>query len=185
MRASSASAVGSLFRHVTVVYFLTAILRIEREVELEHVDARPRQRSRAACPSVFASTRRRTSASAMPRSRATRGTWNSAAAGEMCGSNARRRRRHEVDRHRRVRILLARRLDVGLDGVDQLLVRRSELGAGRIGRVVARSGGRRPRAEVARRREPLADEARPDHRAVPLDQLTVGLVRETRPGRSP
>ena len=38
-------------------------------------------------PWVLASTRRLTSASEMPRSRATRGTWKSAAAGVMCGSN--------------------------------------------------------------------------------------------------
>src|SRR5262249_11369678 len=38
-------------------------------------------------PSTCDSTRRRISASAAPRSRATRGTWNSAAAGLTCGSS--------------------------------------------------------------------------------------------------
>ena len=78
------------------------------------------------------------------RSRATRGTWKSAAAGEMCGSKP------DADVVTRsigtgsVRVLLARGLDIGLDRVDQLLVRRTEIGARRVRGVVPRARRRRP-----------------------------------------
>ena len=100
------------------------------------------------------------------------------AAGEMCGSSP------DAE-------VVTRSIGTGASGfslraastlavtrVDQLPVGRPELAARRIGGIVAGAGRRRPRAEVARRRERLADDPRPDDRAVPLDQLTVGLIRE-------
>jgi hypothetical protein len=84
----------------------------------------------------------------------------------------------QIDRNRRARVLLARRRDVGFDVVNQLLVRRAELTARRIRRVVSGAGGRGPRAKVPGRRESLADDPRADDLSVPLDQLSVGVVGE-------
>ena len=76
------------------------------------------------------------------------------------------------------RILGLEPRDVGRDPVDQLLVGRTEVRSRRGPGVVAAAGRRRPRVEVARRGERLADDARADDLAVALDQLAVGLVRE-------
>ena len=65
-----------------------------------------------------------------------------------------RRGGHQVDRDRRAGVLLARRLDVGGNVVDELLVGRPELRARRVRRVVAGPRGRGPRAKVPWRRNP-------------------------------
>ena len=46
-------------------------------------------------PSIWASTSARTRSSGRPRALATRGTWNSAASGEMCGIEAAARGGHQ------------------------------------------------------------------------------------------
>ena len=64
--------------------------------------------------------------------------------------DAGRGRRHEVDRHRDIRVLFLRRFNVGRDGLDQFLVRRSQLATAGVGRVVRRRRCGRPRPEVSR-----------------------------------
>ena len=92
---------------------------VEREIELEHVDDRFAEEAELPAGGMCV-TRSRTSASVMPRSLATRGTWNAAASGEMCGS------RPDAELVTRsigtgdTGVLLLRRLHRGLDAVDQL-----------------------------------------------------------------
>ena len=111
--------------------FFIGTLRIQREIQLQDVDTRFAEEAELP-PGGVARDQPPDVASEIPRSRATRGTWNSAAAGEMCGSNP------DADVVTRsigtghARILLPRRLDVRLDGVDQLLVRRPELAAAEL-----------------------------------------------------
>ena len=62
-------------------------------------------------------------------------------------------RGHEIDRHRHAGFSGLGCVDGGLHRVDQLLVRRPEIRAAGIRRVVSRPGGRRPRPEIAGRRE--------------------------------
>ena len=81
--------------------FLHRMLVVEREVELQDVDDRLAEEAELPPFDVCASTRRRTSASGMPRSRATRGTWNVGRGRRDVRIEAGRRRGHEVDRHRR------------------------------------------------------------------------------------
>src|SRR5262249_35303968 len=71
-------------------------------------------------------------------------------------------------------------VDGGLDGVDQLLVRRSEVRAARIGRVVAVAGRRETAVKVGSAGKTLADDRGPDRPPVAHDELTVRLVAEER-----
>ena len=153
--------------------------RIEGEVELQHVHARLAKEAELASLGV----RRHERADIVLRHAAL--AWRRGAPG-IRRRPARCAGRIPMPRSSRGRSAPARSgwslragFDVRRDGVDQLLVRRPELAAGRVRRVVRRAGRRGPRPEVARRREPLPDEPRTNDPAVPLDQLTVGLVRES------
>ena len=125
---------------------------IEREVELKHVDPRLAQKSEGAALNLGIHQRidplhRR------PRALATRGTWKQAASGEISGSSPLRRGGHQIDRHRRRRILFLQRVHIALErsasallvgpqirahGVDGVIWRVHGLGGvlrvGRIGR---------------------------------------------------
>src|SRR5262249_39705522 len=75
---------------------------------------------------------------------------------------------------------LARGVDCRLQAVDQLLVRRAEIGAAGARRVVPVTGRGRPAVEVAGVGESLPDDLGPDDVSAPLAQLAVGLVAEQR-----
>ena len=156
-------------------HFLIGILRIEREIQLQHVDDGLAEEAELPCGSIcldettdvcfgdaaFAGHAR---------------TWNSAAAGEMCGIESGGGRGDQVNRHWCVRVFLAGGFDVCLDSLDELLVGRSQLAACRVGCVVTRSSSGRTRPEVPRRSKTLPDDARTHDCSVALDQLAVGLV---------
>jgi hypothetical protein len=156
---------------------LDRIVRIEREVELEDVDARLTKDAELPSGGVGINE----TPDIRLRDAALTGHTRNLEVG--CGRRDMRidpggRRRHKINGHRGVRILLACGLDVGRDGVDQLPVGGPELAACRISRVVARSCGRRPRPKVAWRRESLPDDPRSNYRPIALDQLAIGLIRE-------
>jgi hypothetical protein len=79
--------------------------------------------------SVASATSSLTRRTGKPRACATRATWNSAAAGEMCGCS------DEVDGDL-ADTLGAQPLDVRRDAIDERLAGRAEIGAARGARVV-------------------------------------------------
>ena len=126
----------------------------------------------------------------MLRALATRGTWNSAASGEMSGS---RPLPEVVTRSTGTGVAGIFRLqlvDVVLDPVDQRLAGRAEVGAAGIGGVVGRRhrlggirrvrrrGRRGPAVEIFVACELLPDQRGADHLAVLLDQAALRLARE-------
>ncbi len=147
-------------------------------------------------PSVCSSTSWRTRSSGMLRALATRGTWNSAASGEMCGIEAAARGRHQIDRDRGRRDSPAFSLSTSpLHAIDQRLVGRAEIRAAGIGGVVGRvarswsdpSGRARSVADGRPWKylslgEDLADQRGADDLAVLLDQAALRLVGEDHAG---
>ena len=120
----------------------------------------------------------RTCLRSSPRSRAIRGTWNSAAAGVMSGS------RPEAE-------VVTRSMGTGCPGfsacnvrhvaihpIDQLLIGGSKIGSAGIRGIIAIARRRRPRVQISRPAERLADDPRSNDLAVARDELTVGLVVE-------
>ena len=147
--------------------------------------SRAARRARRTCaPRVASRTSCRTCSSGRPRSRATRGTWYSAAASEICGS---RPLPEAVTRSTGTGFVLpgsaARSAATRpCTAVDQGRIQGSLVRAGRHAAVVRhRPRGRGPAPEILRRRERLPDQARADHLAVHPDEAAAGLVRETRP----
>ena len=127
---------------------------VEREVQLEHVDAGLAEEAERAAVGVLG-TRSSTSESARLRSLATRAAWSRALATEMCGS------RPEPDdvtastgtgAPRGEPVLLAVGDDPRADAFDEGGVRWAEVRAGARGPVVAVAGRRRAGVEVPRRR---------------------------------
>ncbi len=76
------------------------------------------------------------------------------------------------------RVLGVGRGCVVLHAVDQLLVRRAEIGAAGVGGVIAVSRRRSARMKVAGAGEWLSHDPRADDSAVAHDELAVGLVGE-------
>ena len=83
------------------------------------------------------------------------------------------------ERIRREIVFLAILFDRGLDRIHQLLRGRSQIGAARVGGVVARAGGRWPWVKIFIRAKRLSEQFRTDKPAVfSFDQAAIGLVRE-------
>src|SRR4030095_2666071 len=86
--------------------------------------------------------------------------------------------RHEVDRNFLPRIVCLSRRDVTLDSIDQLLIRRTQIGASGVGSIVTVACGGRSGVKVSRPGEALTNNAGTYNLAVLLNQLTVRLVRK-------
>ena len=67
---------------------------------------------------------------------------------------------------------------VGIHSVNQVLIRRAELGAIRIRRVVSIARRRRPGVKIVRPDESLSNDSRTYDFFISHDQLTVGFVFE-------
>ena len=78
-------------------------------------------------PSVCLVINWRTASSLMPRSRATRGTWNSAPAGVMSGIESGSRGCQQIDWHRLARILRLQPGEILFETVDELLIGRAQI----------------------------------------------------------
>ena len=148
---------------------------VEREVQLEHVDARLAEDAERAARACSASTSARTVSTGMPRALATRASWYSAAATLMSGSSplpdAVTRSTGTARRVARIRV--AQRLDAILDRVGERRIARPLVGAGRRAAVVGlRRGRRRPAPEVLRDRR-TAGRSAPSRR--PCRRLTIRL----------
>ena len=109
--------------HRSVDDVTAASQSVERQVELQHVDARLADQAEQAAFDVIALTSSRTFASGRPRALATRGTWNSAAAGEMSGSRPLAEVVTRSTGTARAGILGLELVDVALHALDQRLRR--------------------------------------------------------------
>ena len=130
---------------------------VERQIQLEHVDARAAEQPERR-PFGVGRTSARTARDRAPRARATRATWISAASGGMCGIHPAAARRHHLRRHLLGGHALFRhhRRQPLSHGLELVGVRRPVVGAaGRRG-VVVHCG--RPRMEVLGPRELLRDQ---------------------------
>ncbi len=133
--------------------------------------------------SAWASISARTRSTGRPRRRAMRARLVARRGEADLGIEAARRRRHQVDRHRRgvAGVGGAQRLDAPLDRIEQRRIRRPLVRAARAAAVVGHRRGRRGTApEMLRIAEVLADQPRADGLAVALDQAAARLVRERR-----
>ena len=154
---------------------------VERQVELEHVDAGVAEDAQRALGRVLGDRRAHVRPPSCPASAATRGACSWALRTEMCGSRpepdavtASTGTSASAPRPFSARYASTR----SCDRREEVRVRRAEVRAARRGAVVAVTGRRRPRVEVLRRREVLADQRRADDDAVALDQRAVRLVVE-------
>ena len=84
--------------------------RIQRQVELQHVDMRLADDAEQRLGDMRHRPAGGPASSGRPRALATRGTWNSAPAGVMSGSRPLAEAGHQIDRHRRARVLRGQRL---------------------------------------------------------------------------
>ena len=130
--------------------------RIQREVERQDVDPRLAEEAPADAPRCAARPAPATASGSSPRARATRGTWQRAAAGLDVRVEPAARRRHEVDGDRALvaRVGRAQRVDPGLHLVHQRRIQRPEVRArGRGGVVGERRASPRagPRSTSGRR----------------------------------
>ena len=154
---------------------------VEREVQLEDVDAGLAEQAELAAVGVLVDQREHRRPS-RPAGLATRGAWSRALATEMCGS---RPDADAVTASTGTSASAAQPFScaVGARRARSTASSRSGLVGPRLEpelrrAVVSGAGRRRARVEVLRSRERLADQLAADDHAVALDQRAVGLVVE-------
>ena len=138
-------------------------------------------------PSTCRCKRVRTRSALTFRARATRSTWSAALAGEICGSSPDAGTGHHVSRQRSSSAVLLADLSHGAgdEGVGELPVGGTLVGARGGGGIVAVAGRGWARMEVSRLGEYLPYELASDHSPIHSHQRAVGLVGKEHLGKAP
>ena len=160
---------------------------IQRQVELQHIDPRLAQETPLLAPPRGWPPALCTWSSGRFLALATRGTCKKADVRGDVRIEAAGGHGHQIGGHRGVRgqaVLLAHLCGKSGDLSHQHLAGGTQVGAGRVGGIVAVLAGRRgPPVEVAGAGKALSDQFRTNYLAVLGDQRSVGLVRARKSGR--